>query len=498
MNINQKNMYLTKTDFMRYLQCPQSLWLLKHEPEVYPHKKFSDFLKKIVREGYEVERYAQMLFPDGVSLPPTVATALTKTKEALSKKTEVLFQPAVLTDDGLFARADILTRNDDNTYTLYEVKSSSSIKKGAGENHIKDACFQKITFERFGLPIQKVFIIHLNGDYVREVEIDPHELLKKVAVTDAVEKIYGETEIEINNALSLLQEEKIEERGCSCLRKTRSNHCDAFAYFNGAVPDHAIWEIGRLHQKKLCVLLDRGIQKIEDIPDDVDLNDRQRRQVQSVVRREPLIDEKKIVELLSTLVFPLYFFDYEAASSAVPKIIGTKPWQHIPFQYSLHCMHADGTLDHSDYLNETMSPPEGVLQALCKAVKEKGSIIAWHAVYEKTINKGMMAMYPQYREALQNINDRMFDLEDIFKEAYTDAAFCGSTSIKKVLPVLCPHLSYKHLAVQDGTQAMEQWFAMVEEEDPAEKTRIRNDLLAYCKLDTLAMVEIYNTITALV
>ena len=483
---------------MRYLQCPRSLWLLKHKPEVYPHKVFSDFLKKIAREGYEVERYAQMLFPNGVSLPPVVVTALTKTKEALSKKIETLFQPAVLTDDGLFARADILTCSSDNTYTLYEVKSSSSIKKKAGENHIKDACFQKITFERFGLHIQKVFIIHLNGDYVREVEIDPHTLLKKVDVTDAVKKIYDETEIEINNALSLLQEKKIEEHGCPCFRKTRSNHCDAFEYFNGTLPNHAVWEIGNLREKKLCTILDRNIQTIESIPEDIDLNDRQRRQVQAVMRREPLIDEKKIVALLNTLTFPLYFFDYEAASSAVPKIIGTKPWQHIPFQYSLHCMYVDGTLDHSEYLNKTASPPEGVLRALCEAVKGEGSIIAWHASYEKTINKNMMDMYPQHREALQNINDRMFDLEDIFKEAYTDAAFCGSTSIKKVLPVLCPHLSYKDLVVQDGTQAMEQWFAMVEAKDPAEKKRIRDDLLAYCKLDTFAMVEIYNTITALV
>ena len=498
MNTNRENNYLTKTDFMRYLQCPRSFWLLKHKPEVYPHKKFSDFLKKIVREGYEVERYAQMLFPGGVSLPPTVTTALTKTREALSKKTKTLFQPAVLTDDGLFARADILTRNDDDTYILYEVKSSSSIKKKAGEDHIKDACFQKITFERSGLRIRKVFIIHLNSDYVRGAEIDPYGLLKKVAVTDAVEKIYDETKIEINNALSLLQEKKIEEDGCPCFRKTRSNHCDAFAYFNGTPPDHPVWEINRLHQKKLCILLDRDIQKIEDIPEDVELNDQQCRQVRSVIEHRPQVDEKRIAEMLSTLTFPLHFFDYESAFSAVPKIIGTRPWQHTPFQYSLHILHTDGSLTHKEHLSETLFGAEEAVRSLCEMIGDVGSVISWHAVYEKTINKGMMEMYPQYREALQSINDRMFDLEDVFKEAYTDAAFCGSTSIKKVLPILCPHLSYKDLAVQEGTQAMEQWFMMVEEMDAAKKARIRDDLLAYCKLDTFAMVEIYNVIKALV
>ena len=136
-------MYLTKTDFVHYLQCPRSLWLLKHKPEVYPYREFSDFLKKITQEGYEVEQYAQMLFPDGISLPPIGAVSVTKTKEALDQRIKTLFQATVQTEDGLFARADILTRSDNGSYNLYEVKSSSSIKKDKKHNHLKDACFQK-------------------------------------------------------------------------------------------------------------------------------------------------------------------------------------------------------------------------------------------------------------------------------------------------------------------------------------------------------------------
>ena len=243
-------MYLTKTDFVHYLQCPRSLWLLKHKPEVYPHKEFSDFLKKITREGYEIEEYAQKLFPEGVSLPPAGEASLTKTKEMFKQKEKTLFQAAVLTKDGLFARADIMTRNDDDSYNLYEVKSSTSIKKDAKHNHLKDACFQKIAFERAGITIKKAYIIHTNGKYIREMEIDPHKLLTTVDITDKIQKLYDETEVEINNALSLLQEKHIEEDGCPCTRKTRSNHCDAFEYFNGKLPKRSVWEIGNIREKK--------------------------------------------------------------------------------------------------------------------------------------------------------------------------------------------------------------------------------------------------------
>ena len=260
----------------------------------------------------------------------------------------------------------------------------------------------------------------------------------------------------------------------------------------------AYGEIGRISEKKLCTLLDCGIQKIEDIKGEVALNEKQVSQVQSVLQEKPILNEEKINEMLNELEFPLYFFDYEAATSAVPKIVGTKPWQHIPFQYSLHILSADGTLKHKERINETLSGPEEIIQTLCGVVGNKGSVLSWHASYEKTINKEMTKMYPKHREELFAINERMFDLENIFKEAYVDARFCGSTSIKKVLPVLCPNLSYKELAVQDGTQAMEQWFKMVDKEtDELTRKDMKNNLLAYCKLDTFAMVEIYKFLKSL-
>ena len=484
--------YLTKTDFICYLQCPKSFWLLKHKPEVYPYREFSDFLKKIVREGYEVEGYAQQLFDGGVVLP-FGSSAPEKTREALSSDTSVFFQATFHTDDHMFARVDMLERNDDGTYTLYEVKSSTSIKKDAKHNHIKDACFQMIALERSGLVVRDVFIIHVNGEYVRGEVLEPHVLLRRVCVTDAVRKVEEETRVEVDQALTLLAEDSIDENGCGCYRKTRSNHCDSFLYFNRVTDAHSVWELCGIRERKLLALQDCGAERLRDVPDAADLNIRQRLQVRSAIEGRPIIQGEAITKMLRQLIFPLYFFDYETAMYAVPRMVGTKPWQQIPFQYSLHVLHEDGRLTHKECLSDSLDAVDRVLESLCADVGEVGSVVSWHASFEQSRNREMGVMYPAYCDALVGINERMFDLEDIFKEAYVDAAFCGSTSIKKVLPVLCPDLSYADLQVQDGTQAMEQWLTMVDGDVGVDTTlAIREALLAYCALDTYAMVELYR------
>ena len=492
-------MYLTKTDFIHYLRCSKSLWLLKHKPDIYPHREFSEFLQKITREGYEVEEYAQQLFPNGISLPSGSA-ATERTQQAIADKTPVMFQATFLTDDGMYVRTDILERNDDNTYTLYEVKSSTAVKRDKKHNHIKDACFQMIALEKAGLTVRDVYIIHMNPEYLLDGEVNPHALLKKSNVTEQARAMEAETRAEVGNALALLRADAIDETGCGCYRKTRSNHCDAFEYFNNEPREHhSVWNLARISEKKLCTLLDCGVTKIAEVPEGIALNTHQTFQVESARIGEPKVADARIREMLSSLVFPLYFFDYETAMHAVPRVPGMKPWQQLPFQFSLHKMDEDGAVTHEEHLSDTLHGIDTVLDALCERVGPEGSVISWHASFEKSRNREMGNVYPRYQDALQDINNRMFDLEDIFKESYVDSAFRGSTSIKKVLPVLCPHLSYADLAVRDGTQAMERWLVMVDEgTDTETRADIRRDLLEYCKLDTYAMVELYRTLRGMV
>lgn len=460
--------FLTKTDFMLYLQCPKSLWLKKHKPQAYQrYKKPGHFSG----DGHEVERYAEQLF---------------------SGDTPVSFQYPQRTIDGLYACVDVLEQNHDGTYNLYEVKSSKKT-----DNHIKDPCFQMITLENSGLVVRDVFIIHVNGNYVRDEIIDPHQLLQKVCVTREVRNCEEETHTEINGALALLHNTAIDESRCECYWKTRSHHCHTFAYFNRIPQENSVWALQRISERKLRTLLGRGIERLVNIPPDIALTPKQSDQVSSAVRGRPIVQRERIVEMLNTLTFPLYFLDYETANSGVPKIPGIKPWQRIPFQFSLHILHQNGRLEHKEHLCDahTARDVKFLLRALCNSVGPVGSVIVWQASFEKSLNCEMGQFFPEYCARLNNINRRIFDLQDIFKEAYIDARFGGSTSIKAVWSVMCPNpsLSYENLEVQEGTQAMKKWFAMLNKTDN-ERLAIRNALLKYCKLDTLAMVKLYRKV----
>ena len=489
-----KEHHITKTDFIHYTRCPKSFWLSKRHPDRYPKGEVSEFLQRIAREGYEVERYAQQLFPDGVTVPATKDAA---ERTAIALKTErVLFQPTFNTESGLFARIDILERNEDATYSLYEVKSSTSIKRTAAHDQIKDACFQYTALCDAGIAIREVYLIHVNKDYVFRGAIEPEHFLVKQRVTDLIKEYEEEVRVQAQLALKLIAEETIDETACPCYYKTRTNHCDAFEVFNGVKERNTVWELCGIREKKLCTLLERNITKLEEVPEDIPLNDRQKIQVRSAQLKSPIINQHFLNEQFSALEFPLHFFDYETAASAVPSVIGTSPWQQLPFQFSLHLLSEDGTLEHVEYIAQERTDGKEVVEALIKNTAPRGSFISWHASFELSRNREMAKRYPELREPLEKIQHRMVDLEAVVKEGYGDSTFCGSTSIKKVLPVLCPELSYTSLTIQDGTQAMEQWFALVNSNDADNRATLYTALSEYCALDTFAMVALYRKLKA--
>lgn len=472
-----RTIQLTKTDFIQYLNCPKSLWVLKRDPQNYPHGEFSTFLQKITREGYEVERYVRQFF-DG------------------DAERVVNFQRVFETDTGLYARADAIEETADGRVVLYEIKSSTSVKTNAAHNHLKDACFQKICAQRAGQTIDEVYIVHLNGEYVRHGEIDSSSLLTFAYVTDRVAEIEAETAGEIDQALAFLAEDEIERGSCICLNHSRSHHCDTFDLFNLQVPKPSIYSLPRLSQKKRDELVADGIFDLLDIGESYKLTANQSVVVAAARAGAPIVDAQAIRGILSEYQFPLYFLDYETYASAVPLIDRTSPHKHFPVQYSLHILNKDGTLEHHEYLEREARLPNRLLEKLSDEIGPQGTIISWHASFEKTRNKEMAELFPEFADFLSDINERILDLEDVFKSAYVDARFDGSTSIKKVLPVLCPELSYEGLDIQDGASAMDAWEKMISA-DVKDAAQRAEALLSYCELDTFAMVEIYRFLTAI-
>jgi hypothetical protein len=484
-------MILTKTNFIQFLNCPKSLWLLKNKPEEYPDGEFSLFLEKLIKDGYEVEDYAMKLFSDGIDLGER--STVEETKKALEGEGSVFFQPSFETKDGVFARVDILEKNEDGSLSIYEVKSSTSVKKDPKHNHVKDACFQKYVVEKSGYKVSGIYIIHLNKNYILDGEVNPHSLLVKADIKDDVDDIYKEVVGNIEAAVELLQNDSITEDSCSCKQKTKSNHCDSFQYFNKDMPDHSIYHINNISKKKIWKLLDEGLLDLVDVHSDCGLNEKQMLHVQSVKSKEPSIDYEKIKEKLDALKFPLHFIDYETFPSAVPKVNGTKPHQQVPFQVSIHTMYEDGNVEHFEYLSDKLELPEKMVNKMKDFTDLNGTFISWHASFEQSRNKEMMEMFPEYTDYLVYMNNHMFDLKTIFSEGhYVDYRFNGSNSIKDVQPVLVPDLSYKSLEVQNGTMALDLWGRMVMDQDFEEdKDEVRKSLFKYCGLDTEAMVEIY-------
>ena len=434
-------------------------------------------MQKLVREGYEVEGYVRQFFEhdDG---------------------RDVSFQEEFKTDDGLYARVDALETRSNGTTALYEIKSSTSVKTDNKHNHIKDACFQKICAERAGQKIDRVFLVHLNGKYIREGEINPSEMLVFADITEAVKNVYEETSEEIEAALEfLISDQKLE--GCSCVEKTRSNHCDAFSILNPDIPALSIYSLPRISAGKISEFRALGIVELDAVPGSISLTDSQRLMVNSFQDGEPKVDKMAIKTFLSALNFPLYFLDYETFSSAVPLLDGASPHKHFPVQYSLHILEKDGSLSHRDYLEKQPQLPKNLIKMMQDDIGEMGSIVSWHASFEKTQNLEMSVMFPDAEPFLHDISQRMVDLEDVFKIAYVDARFGGSTSIKKVLPVICPSLNYDDLQVTDGSSAMEAWQRMINSA-PDESKKIASDLLMYCERDTFAMVEIYRFLIRLI
>lgn len=347
-----------------------------------------------------------------------------------------------------------------------------------------------------GQKIDRVYLVHLNGEYVREGEVDPRSLLVFADVTNAVGELEEETAAEIDAALGLLAIDALDQDGCSCLHKSRANHCDTFALFNPGVPTPSIYSLPRLSAKKRADFVANGIFDLHNVPEGYELSANQDVVLQAVKSGAPIIDLDQIRIFFDGLVFPLYFFDFETYASAVPIVDRASPHKHFPVQYSLHVLEADGTLTHCEFLERQIRLPDRLIAQMEADIGSQGSVVSWHASFEKTQNREMGKWFPDKAAFLDDINARMVDLEDLFKTAYVDGRFDGSTSIKKVLPVVCPELNYKDLDVQDGSLAMEAWERLVKS-DANEADQIALSLRSYCERDTLAMVEIYRFLVGL-
>jgi len=470
------------------------LWLSKFRKELAP--PVTETTQAVFDQGYEVEDYAHKLpqFTSGKEVKGWYAKGREETQTLIQEGNKTIFQANALpSKQNLYCKADILHFNDETKkWDIYEVKSATQVK----DEHIPDLAFQKIAFEKDGIPIDKTYLIHINKEYVRKGEIDPNQLLTIEDLTEEVENIKQITETQIPKALEIitLKEEVKKRIGKQC---DNPYECPFKKYCWKNLPEYSIFDLQRITEEQLTTLQDMGVEKIADIPDDFDLNEKQENQVVAVKAERDFIDKQSIENTLKKLEYPLYFLDYETYAPAIPLFDGLKPYQQMCFQYSLHVIKSKGEkCEHYEYLHTGKDMPvEKLLSSLQQHIGDTGSVIVWYKAFEMERNEEMAELYPQYADFLRSVNNRVFDLMEIFSnQYYVSPKFKGSCSIKKVLPVVVPELSYSDLEdVQEGKTASLYWFKHIYGGSEL-KERIETNLLKYCELDTMAMVEVFNVL----
>lgn len=467
MNTNE-TYQLTKTDFLTYLDCPLHLWAQVHGHII---SETSPMAEGLIRQGYEVEQLAVQYLQ---------AYALTDGGQLITQKT---FKTGHFS-----ARVDALVFNpESNAYDLYEIKSSTSIDK----QNIWDCTFQYMILKP-QMKLSHVYLLHLNKEYVLTDQLDMAQLFVAEDITLRVKELLPLAENERHQAL--LTAIKPSTDDIEHCYNPKSCPCPHLCHPD--LPEFSIYDIAYLTKTKKQDLENLGVRSAADVPDDFELNFAQKRLVQLAVQGKPLVDYTGIRLELHKLEFPLYLLDYETFTSAVPLYPGYRPQERMVFQYSLHNLSGiGGSLSHFEYLSTGLGDPSlGLLAQLSQVLGSTGAILVWNKSFEMSCNTLMARIHPQFADFLKDLNSRIYDLADFIRNGlYLHPGFKGSWSIKNVLPVMVPELSYEVMAIQEGGQASETWWQMVYGNMPLdEKVRTRQALLDYCELDSLAMVRIYE------
>jgi len=486
-----KKIIISKSKYMAGLQCPRYMWYQVHAREKIPGPDFST--RFMFHQGHLVGEYAKKLFPEGIDLGKMkdIGKQLAKTAELLPQRRPI-FEASAGTGD-LYSRADILKPAPGGAWDIIEVKSATTVK----EEYINDAAFQKYTFLAAGIKIENCYLAVIDSSYVKNKDIDHEKLFYIHDVSEQADELLPGMPGKIAGMLEMLENPEPPETGIG--RQCHSPYtCPLKSICWEHMPDNHVFNLygNKDRAVELCA---RGILSIDDIPDDYDLTLKQEIQRECASSRKPYIDKGHIVRFLEKLKEPLYFFDFETYSTAIPIYEGTSPFQRIPFQYSIHV--ADdlyGESRHHDFLaSGSGDPRKELLENLKKHLGGPGSIIVYYDYFEKGILRELAGEYPEYAEWVESVIPRIVDLYRPFRDFYYyNSIQKGSASVKNVLPAITGY-SYRDMDIADGLSASVYFLYAcghyrIKEScpSPREVEKIRKDLITYCRMDTGGMIHI--------
>lgn len=479
------NAPVTKTQFLSYLDCKEETWMSRNMD--MPRQELDPLLQLAIEDGRRVDQLAKEYFgiPGVVEqvfgAPGTVSLQETFEVEGKYKViTDVVFYPA-----------------SGGPLTLVEVKGTTAkydkndqLKPEA--KHITDLAFQQFVLEAKGVEVGRTGLLLLSRDYRYAASgISLEGLFRYGEVTKHTTALHAEIAELAPQALAFLQgPEPAAWDYTVCANKGKCK----WMLRTTELPAYSIFSLNGARIKHLQGLLDQRVLDIQDVPENADLFKNMIRQVEVAQHDIHHKDQAAINAELAKLPYPHYFLDYETVSVAVPDVEGMWPYQRLAFQYSLHIQsEPGGGLLHRECL--LTNRQDGMLPLL-KQLKNDiphdtgGTVIVWNKGFEKSVNKDMAETYPAYATYLNGLNDRVWDLMDVFKGSWVEhPKFYGSASIKKVLPALKPEFNYNDLAIGEGGTASYMWHLLSTGKIEADKVEtLRKELLEYCEQDTMAMV----------
>lgn len=490
-DVSGKSLYLSKSRYCCAVQCPKMLWLKDNKPELFDNDVLND---SILETGNEVGDLAMGLFGPYTEVPyGNLSDMVERTKELLEEKTPVICE-ASFSFDGCFCSVDVLVKKRSG-FVLYEVKSSTEVK----DVYLDDVAYQYYVLTNCGLKINKTRVVTINNNYIRHGELDLRRLFHIEDVTEDAQKRYNLVEQNINQIRLYMEQETEPAKDISpCCFSPYScgfwNHCSSH------LPKPNIFDVhGKMRSQMKWKYYYQGLVSFNDLLHAGVLNVHQYAQVSHEVGNyPPLVKKESIKRYLATFSYPLYFLDFETFMPAIPLYDTSRPYQQIPFQYSLHWIEKEGgELHHTEFLAYPGHDPRRELaESLCRDIPLNVCTTAYNMGFERGRIRELASLFPDLSKHLMNIFDNIVDLMIPFQRGwYYTKAMEGSYSIKYVLPALFPddpELDYHNLeGVQNGDDAMAM-FAKMQNMEPEELEKCRAQLLKYCCLDTYAMVKVWQ------
>lgn len=502
--MNVPSTLLSKTKLIRGYRCLKSIYLTIHHPNLEP--PISEATQALFDQGNEVGKLAREYYPNGVLVdnkPWDFNGALNKTKELISQQTQTLYE-AAFSYMGCYARVDILQYSTlTQRYRIFEVKSSTKLKP----EHIDDVGLQAWILAKSGLPIEQINIIHLNPDCRYP---DLSQLFIEKDVTEQIRETYLTIKPRIRNIFESLSQLKMPETdiGPHCLSPTQCVFME-YCWQEKKIPEISIFNLMNIKKRQWELYYD-GIISLDDERLN-DLTKIQQRMVDCHKYNTRYLDRDSITKALSAWTFPLIFLDFETINPAIPRYKNCKPYEHVPFQFSVHIWRhpQDTHLTHHAFLHDTTDDPRPYLiPELISACEKQGSIIAYYAQfelarikaltdycdyeYQENKSASLSKKWQDLSQSLLQLMPRLVDPLPIIRDHIYDPAFAGSFSLKKVAPALLgSEYSYHHMFVSQGDEAQRAFEEYIFPHTSLERKQLLRDaLLEYCKKDTLVMVDL--------